>query len=146
MLPFFPGCSRTVGPCLMAFPKVLSGLWWGCWPHRELSLGWKGAKQSDLGRLKQLLLSLFNGHCSLLTMVFGMLLTFLSEFSKDHMRLSLSKGTCKCLSVKGRRPEDWKCCTHLLNAQYLRGMLLLVYTNSPFSSTWEEEKGKKMKV
>lgn len=128
---------------MMAFPRVLSGLWWGCWPHCELSLEWKGAKQSHLGRLKQLLLCLFNGHCSFLTMVFGMLLKSLTEFSKNHM--SLSKGTCKCLPVKGRSPEDWQCCTCLLNSWYLRGMLLLAYTSSPFSSTWEEERDKKMK-
>lgn len=139
MLSLFPGCGKTVGPCMVAFPRVLSGPWWCCWPHCELSLGRAGAKQSDLGRLKQLLLSLYNSQCSFLTMVFVMLLGFLTEFSKNCTHLSLSETTCKSSSDKGRSPEDWKCWTCLLNSQHLRGMLLLVYTNSPSSfSTWEE--------
>lgn len=146
MLSLFPGCGKTVGPCMVAFPRVLSGPWWGCWPHCELSLGRTGAKQSDLGRLTQLLPSLFNGQCSFLTVVFVMLLVFLTEFSKNRTHLSLSERTCQSLSDKGRSPEDLKFWTCLLNSQYLRGMLLLLCTNSPSFSTWEEEKGKKMEV
>lgn len=93
--------------------------------------------QCDLGRQlesKNVLLSLFNSHYSLLTMVFGTLLTFLTQLSPHTHHYQKEPANVHRLNKESLKTES---AIRLLNSSYLGGMFLLVYTSSPSSSTWE---------
>lgn len=125
-----------VGPRTMAFPKVFSGLRWHFQVHWELSLRWKCASViwEDSWLQKNTFLSLFSGHCSLLTMVFGTLLTFLTQLSPHTCYYQKEPANVHQLNKGSLKTES---AIQLLNSSYLGGMFLLVYMNSPSSSTWE---------